>query len=94
MVTARKGLRKYGLGGYFISGPKCVVQIQREKRPWWRIWRTDMPTSFHYGLVRGLTEARKSAEWLAGVTAEEPDDWPDPAHPKFMRRYVQPRKSP
>lgn len=65
--SSRKGLKRYGMRGYIISGIKTTVVIEREAPRRFRVRQSSMPVPFYYEEFRLLRDARKYAEELAGV---------------------------
>lgn len=65
-MSARKGLKRYGMRSYIVIGPKASIVIERE-RPWrFAIRHEDMPPGFFMEKFRRLGPARECAEEYAG----------------------------
>lgn len=66
-MNARKGLKRYGMRSYIVSGPRCTIIITRE-RPGKYSYRISFhPQAFWIGIHARLCDARASAEALAGL---------------------------
>lgn len=65
MSNPRKGLKRYGMRSYIVSGPSALIVIERE-RPWrYSIRHEDMPSGFYMEKFKRLWQARAAAEAIS-----------------------------
>ena len=70
-MTSRKGLKRFGMRGYIVRGPKAEIVIDRE-RPWrFAIRHLDMPAGFYMEKFKRLGPARAAAEAYAWGESEK-----------------------
>ena len=67
MSASRKGLKKHGLRGYVITGPRGKVYIERERRGRFLLRTGGTAHPFYNGEYRLLRDARRDAESWIGL---------------------------
>lgn len=72
MSASRKGLRRYGMGGYVVQGPAGGFFIDRERHRGghganFRLRPQHIPKPFYSQEFRRLMDARRVAEDWAGL---------------------------
>ncbi len=67
MSASRKGLKKHGMRGYIISGPRGTILIERERRGRFLLRTGGTALPFYNGEYRLLRDARRDAESWAGL---------------------------
>lgn len=66
-ATGRKGLKRSGMRSYAVEGPERTYEIERDRPGKYLVREAGMPRAFFNCAYRTLTEARRTAEYWAGL---------------------------